>query len=52
MNELIPVVDQMRSEDMKPAVQTPPDRGDFKRASSAPSAIAAWMPITTPVPAT
>jgi hypothetical protein len=36
MNELIPVLDQMRSEDAKPAVQNPPDRGDLKRVVQCP----------------
>jgi len=33
---LIPVLDQMRSEDAKPAVQNPPDRGDLKRVVQCP----------------
>jgi Zn-finger nucleic acid-binding protein len=36
MNELIPVLDQMRSGDTKPAVQNPPDRGDLKRVVRCP----------------
>jgi Zn-finger nucleic acid-binding protein len=36
MNELISLVDQARSEDAKPAVQNPPDRGDLKRVLQCP----------------
>ena len=36
MNELIPVLDQARSDDTKAAVQNPPDRGDLKRVVQCP----------------